>query len=424
MIVDRKDLSSWVLHFVHRRVPENNPAYNINEGEETPAFPYHEDPEVNSRFEFWESVDESHTLAPDDYAIQVLLKIIQDGHIRAGWSFRKDRPTIYGPRAACCLTEMPLYGLIDYAASRSNESVDTYAVGLLKSEFFAAGGRPVIYGLTGPHLEAKSAPLPFPPHYSWPRKLDPKCGVAGQEQYRYVAMNLDASRRIDWSHEREWRWADARDQCSCPGLPIWLRDEPIQFSQAIVIVQTPVEAKQILDQLKELFDAGSHNLDYAYNRELLSNTKVVALEQIVNKSRNNLLRLEDLPASSLALFERPKASAQLRAEVRRALIEARAAANAGAKTFVKTAPRTADGSVADVCGFAYVTIYDPQSELISALLDLDEVDVFGGVGYAIKDICNHPSQALSVAEAAAEAAIEILKKRFPAVDFGVRTQWD
>jgi hypothetical protein len=140
MTSDRKDLSSWVLHFVHRRVPENNPAYNINEGEEVPAFPYHEDPKINSRFDFWETVDESHALAPDDYAIEVVLKIIQDGHIRSGWSFRSDKPTIYGPRAACCFTEMPLYGLIEYAASRRNDSVDTYAIGLLKNEFFAAGG--------------------------------------------------------------------------------------------------------------------------------------------------------------------------------------------------------------------------------------------------------------------------------------------
>ena len=76
MTTDRKDLSSWVLHFVHRRVPENNPAYNINEGEEVPAFPYHEDHELNSRFESWEMVDESHALAPDESTIAVLLKII------------------------------------------------------------------------------------------------------------------------------------------------------------------------------------------------------------------------------------------------------------------------------------------------------------------------------------------------------------
>jgi len=150
------------MHFVHRRNPENNPAYNINEGDETPVFPYHENREINARFDFWEMVDGSNGLAPDDYAIEVLIKIIEDGHIRAGWSFRSDRPTIYGPRAACCFTEMPLYGLINYAKSRSRDTVDTYAIGLLKDEFFMAGGRPVVYGLTGQHREALIPPMPFP----------------------------------------------------------------------------------------------------------------------------------------------------------------------------------------------------------------------------------------------------------------------
>jgi hypothetical protein len=196
--------------------------YNINEGEEVPAFPYHEDYKVKSRFgsvliklghyprfDFWETIDESHALALDEYPIAGLLKIVQDGHIRAGWSFRKDRPTIYGPRAACCFTEMPLYGFLEYAASRNEESVDRYAIGLLKSEFFAAGGRPVIYGLSGPHRELPSTPLTDPPHYRWPRKLHPDCGIADAEQYRYVAMSLGPTRAypprsLYWRSPESW----------------------------------------------------------------------------------------------------------------------------------------------------------------------------------------------------------------------------
>jgi len=357
----------------------------------------------------------SHALAPDDYAIEVVLKIIQDGHIRAGWSFRNDKPTIYGPRAACCLTEMPLYSLIEYAASRRNDSVDTYAIGLLKNEFFAAGGRPVIYGLSGPHREF-STPLPFPPHYRWPRKLHPDCGISEAEQYRYVAMNLGASRHIDWSHEREWRWADVRDECSCPGIPVWLRDEPIQFSQAIIIVRKTSEAKHVMNQIKQLFDAGHHNYDYPYNRELLSNTRILALEDIVKKGSKRLIRLDDLPVSKLQLFKRPRASAQLCSEVQVALKAASAAA--------KTAAANADDSIPDVCGFAHVTVLDPQSEFVSALFKLKKVRVYGGVGYVIRDIDTGSSQALRVQEAAAEAAMQVLKQHFPDVRFGLHTQWN
>jgi hypothetical protein len=416
MVTDRKDLSSWVLHFIHRRAPENNPSYNINEGEEVPAFPYHEDHKLNSRFDFWELVDESHAIAPDDYAIAVLLKIIQDGHIRAGWAFRNDKPTIYGPRAACCFTEMPLYGFIDYAASRSKESVDTYAIGLRKEEFFAAGGRPVIYGLSQPHRELAAEPLPFEPHYRWPRKLHPDCGIAEAEQYRYVAMSLGASRHIDWSHEREWRWADVRDQCSCPGLPIWLKDEPIQFSQAIIIVPKARQVKSVLNQIKELYDAGHHDYDYAYNRELLSNTRILALENVAKIGRKQLLRLDDLPASKLALFKHPRASTKLCARVQAALKAASSAAG--------TAAAKADDGTPDACGFAHVTVLDPQSEFVSALLKLRKVDVFGGVGYVIRDIETGFSQSLRVQEAAAEAAVDVLKQHFPDVHFAVRTQWD
>jgi hypothetical protein len=58
--------------------------------------------------------------------------------------------------------------------------------------------------------------------------------------------------------------------------------------------------------------------------------------------------------------------------------------------------------VADVCGFASLVVYDPQSPLVSALLKLDEVSVIGGIGYRIGNIGRHArtEQALSVAQVA------------------------
>ena len=286
-----------------------------------------------------------------------------------------------------------------------------------------AGGRPVVYGLTGQHREALIPPMPFPPHYRWPRKLDPGCGIAEHEQYRYVAMHLDEARRIDWSHEREWRWTDVADRCSCAGLPVWLRDEPIQFSRAVVVVPTKKEADRVLNLLKELFDAGQHNYDYAYNRELLSETRVVALDAI-NMDLLQSIRLEDIPAARLGQFERPEATEDLCRSVKDAIAAARHAAMQGAEVFAQKAPRTPGGNVADGFGWAYVTVLDPQSPFVSAILKLGVGKVYGGIGYSVDVVDSAGYFELSVREAAAEAAREVLRARFPDVRFGVRTVWD
>ena len=112
--------------------------------------------------------------APTDLsAYGVIRKIVSDGHIRASWAFRNGKPTIYGPRAAVCVTEMPLHTrLVDYAKRRKATDVGCYAIGLLKSEFFAAGGRSVIYGLSTEWAEHNQGSR------VWPRKLDASCGIA------------------------------------------------------------------------------------------------------------------------------------------------------------------------------------------------------------------------------------------------------
>lgn len=427
---NRKDLTTWVMHFIHDRNPENDPAYNINEGEATPLFPFHEDHQTNSRFELWEMSDEAHPIEPDASAFAVLLKIIEDGHIRSGWSFRNDCPTIYGPRSAVCFTEMPLYALLEYASEREDTFVNCYAIGLLKQELFAAGGRPVIYGLSGVHSELAMPLTRTIPRYKWPRKLDPSCELGEQEQYRYVATKLNSSRPIDWTHEREWRWADRGDACSCPGLPIFLKEEPHKFSQILIVVPTNDEASRVLDHLKELYDSGSHNYGHEYRKQAITNTRVVSLEEVstkVSPTDLSVLRLDDIPSASIQAFDLPSAAPKLVVEVQDALKEAHTAASQAVDDFLKKAPRTPSGHVADVCGFAQVVIYEPQSPIVSALIELDEVSVIAGVGYTVSNFGSHGrrrEQAMSVAEAGADAAKSVLEKRFPGTSFGVRTLWD
>ena len=163
--------------------------------------------------------------------MQVLLKIIDDGHIRSSWSFRRDRPTIYGPRAAVCFTEMPLYALIDYVKQRADKyNVQPYGISIMKQDAFRVGVRPVIYGLTGDHLEKPKNPnAPASAIRDWPRFLKPGCGIAEHEQYRYVSFNIGENGYSDWTHEREWRWCDFEDKYSCPGLPLYLKKKAMTF---------------------------------------------------------------------------------------------------------------------------------------------------------------------------------------------------
>ena len=304
---NRIDMTDWVLHFVHKRDMQNALMAMDFPYEQYEGLPYHEDPKINERFSDWDYMDEYLPLEPDASAMGILLRIITDGHIRASWAHRKGRPTVHGPRAAVCFTEMPLHGLVDYAKRRPEISVDCYAVGLLKGELFAAGGRPAIYGLTGAYKDQT------PAGYSWPRKLDERCGIAESEQYRYVAMSTGADISIDWSHEREWRWADHLDRCYCPGLPVWLKDEPISFSRVFVVVPTTAEAEQILDLLKQLYDSRGNGFCVEFNTDILSKTQVISLEQLRDDLPDDAmreLRLEDIPNMNIRRFEVPPATAE------------------------------------------------------------------------------------------------------------------
>ena len=424
----RDDLSEWALHFIHDCNPDAEPIDPAIDFDLYEGYPYHENKRLNDRFDSWRISDHYFPIDPDPDALQVLLKIITDGHIRATWAFRNNRPTIYGPRAAVCFTEMPLYALLEYAKQRRNDSVRNYAVGLLKRELFAVGGRPVIYGLSGEHVEQSPEP-PF--NRKWPRKLAPSCGIAETEQYRYVAMSSDPRRSIDWSHEREWRWADHQDKYSCPGLPIWLSEEPISFSRVLIVVPDSTEAKRTLNRLKELHDAGTNEFDHPFSKKTLQATSVIALDRLETDIANveeGHLRLENIPASHIRKFERPKASAALVERVRRVLSEAHKAADQAAAECLKSAPRSADSHhVTSVAGWAHLLVHDAQTPLVSALLQLGAVYPVPGSGYYFSEIGGlgwGRDPALSLTEAAVMAAQSVFEKHFPDALFSMKTRWD
>ena len=392
-------------------------------GEEAEGMPtpVHADLETDRRFEdFWASQDPIEPIEPDAYANSVLHKIVHEGFIKSGWSFRKGRATVYGPKSAVCFTEMPLSSLVAYAKKRGkNHTVKAYAIGLLKSELFAAGGRPTIYGLTGKHEEADQA--------LWPRYLADEYGIGESEQYRYVALNLDATRRIDWTHEREWRWADHHNAVSVPGLPVWRVGEPVAFTRAIIVVQSEVEVRELLDLLRRMIDTGPYGSDVCYNLSLLQATAVISIDELEEAKllkATAALTLEQIPHQFLQYTPNISASEDQKRLVGATIAEALRAAEAAAAEWRKGGDR-------DVCGSAQLIIEDATSEFVRAALELKLVEPFGGIhpfgpgGYWLMGIGKFcKMQGLGESEAAVEAARGVILRHFPELFIRVHTCWD
>jgi len=427
---DRIDLSEWVIHFVHDRDLNHYPK------DANLPFPSYFDelgnPFIHDLDEFAHDYQIAcerpylyypHLVEPDSNAYSVLKQILFDGYIKSGWSFREGRPTIYGPRSAVCFTEMPLYALLKYASKRNNPaSVEAYGIALRKQELFKAGGRPVIYGLSGRHKEASRDDSCFGKGF---RCLASSCGISLNEQYRYVAMNLDENNWIDWTHEREWRWAATKGNYEFPGFPVWVESQNPKLSQILVIVKEAWEAEDFIDSMKIHYDERKNN-DSAYDRENLKNTVVVSLEEIEqNLSDSSVVRLEDLPLNGFPRIDPKTPSCEVLEKVEKALKEAQKEAERAAQKDRENAPRNEQGYIADVCGFATVVTSEANTEITDALISLDYASPYDGECYSIHDVTSgiDTEQALRVAEAAAQAAAaklsELLGQRF-----SVRSRWD
>ena len=185
----RHDHTRWLVHFVRDRNPEQD-------------FPGDDDDACTLA---------GGELEEDARAFAVLRTVIRLGGLLPGHSFRSGRTTIYGGKPAVCATEMPLYSFASYVRTRADSAkVSAYGIGFLKSEFFAAGGRPAIYGLS---INSRR----YVENTTRRRVFDPSV-LPTSEQYRYIAYSPSESRWIDWSHEREWRWIatdEERDSIWC-----------------------------------------------------------------------------------------------------------------------------------------------------------------------------------------------------------------
>lgn len=309
----RLDLTEWVIHFVHDRKPDDNldglyenyllfsddkdgnriDSSKLYLDEDDFRYPDFYDSEGKGHNMLDEFIENEYPIDENASAFSVLKKILHDGFIHSSWSIRNGIPSVYGPNSAVCFTEMPLYALVDYARVRGEKSgyVGNYGIAFRRNELFAAGARPVIYGLSGEFKETDNLNGVYQG-----RLLDSSCGIGVHEQYRYVSTLLPKKYglTIDWTHEREWRWALPNDSFGVPGLPFFLsKDFADFFTDVIIIVGTDEEQEDILLHLKNLYDSGCRNTGFDYNKEIISSAKVLSLEAIANEENIDFQEQKD-----------------------------------------------------------------------------------------------------------------------------------
>ncbi|WP_010517832.1 DUF4427 domain-containing protein [Komagataeibacter oboediens] len=231
----RYDLSDRLIHFFR----------DINIlSDDAPATPEH-----------W-----GYSSIPEDVempAFFLLRHAIRQGRLWATWSYRGEERTIYGPRPAVCFTEMPIAAFVEASRARKamGQAISSYALVFPKRALFADGARPVIYGLSVPAMAYRDS-------LTGERRFSEDV-LPLREQYRHVAFD-PLSGRLDWTHEREWRWPSNEapiidldgippgDSNALPGLEL-----DVQTMRGIgVIVSTTEEADRVAHDILTKVDRG------------------------------------------------------------------------------------------------------------------------------------------------------------------------
>lgn len=386
----RADLTDWVTHFVH-------------------------DPDGHN----------GTRDAGDAFA--VLLSILRDGVLVPSWAVRGGVRTVYGPRPAVCFTEMPIGALIEYAKQRPADRVRAMGVSLLRRELYVAGGRPVIAGLSAAAPAVRVGD----------ERLLPVEALPLHEQYRYVSLSLgEGAHEIDWTGEREWRWAadpdDARHRAFVAsradagtdeesGLPLFRPcrgewTEPGYFSRLVILVETDEQAQRVLKTAHALGDAGGSQVSEVFDARVLREVRVVVAER-VGRTGAPLGAIESLPTEVFHSVEIRDPTESDAALVRAAIADATVAGIAAA-----AASLAANGDRGPV-GWALIETNESLHPSVRALLALGAAR--GGDGNIVVRLPNMSggAQALSVDAAAAHAAAEVLGARL-GIAFAVRTVLD
>ncbi len=147
------------------------------------------------------SWSEGNLCEDSKYSANFMMRcVIRSGQLWATWSVRNGVRTIYGPRPAICFTEMPTAAFLETSAlrQRAGQKITTFALTFPKDKMFSLGARPVIYSLSDPTIQTPSG--------AGGARCFPGDVLSLHEQYRYVTYAPTGNFRVDWTHEREWRW--------------------------------------------------------------------------------------------------------------------------------------------------------------------------------------------------------------------------
>lgn len=410
--ISRTDISEWVIHFVHERKHENDISslqaiYELDGYCGEVRHPDYYDSAGDGQCILSLADENEYKIPEDATAFQVLLKILHDGFLHSGWSYRKGSPTIYGPKSAVCFTEMPLHAFLKYADDRGRKTglISKYAIALKRAELFEAGGRQVIYGLSSPHVESDG----FETGVYQGRCLSVKnTGIGLNEQYRYVATSFDSDRHIDWTHEREWRWPLPDDRLHVPGLPLYLEESGVSFfSEILVFVEAAEEKKIVLDYLKTLYDSESWNNGIEYDTDMIRKIRVTSLEDILQFGDIDvsMVKIENLPFSVINTMPAISVSTSRRDFVAEKLNQAVAIANEAMERFREENPVLANQNFD--WGWTYICT-EEVNETTQALVELG-FSTFADVIYRKRLITNHmPS--LTTQQAGADMAADFLTR--------------
>lgn len=422
----RLDLTEWIIHFVHDRKPEDNledlyednllsyndmDENNKNSSKQCLAedffrYPDYYNSEGNGRYMLDEFIENEFPIDEDASAFCVLKKILHDGFIHSSWSIRNGKPSVYGPYSAVCFTEMPLYALVDYAKVRGEKSgyVGNYGIAFRRNELYAAGARPVIYGLSGEYKETDN----FNGVYQG-RLLDSSCGIGIHEQYRYVSTFLPKKKglTIDWTHEREWRWALPNERLGVPGIPFFLsKDFADFFTDIIIIVGNNDEQNEILLHLKNLYDSGCRNTGFDYNKEMISSAKVLSLEAIANEENIDFhtMKIDDLPMKQLRMMPEFSVPDELLSKVKITIAKASELSVSTVKEYLIKHPEFDEQKGS----YGFANVYTSEiSEVTQALLLIKAVYAYSDGDYVIS-VNQYPTSNLELLEIGADAVAKYL----------------
>ena len=313
---------------------------------------------------------------------------------------------------------MPVYSFAKQASKdKSNSNCSAYGVAFLKSDFYAAGGRPAIYGLSVP---AKLT------HNAARRRLLHESCLPLHEQYRYVAYNPAGNRLLDWTHEREWRWkaAGKRNQrifCSnhfglfdeTDALPLFLDpSDGGHFSQLVFLVWTAEESERLKTDLSGFWLAGGNDYGSGFSRKLLARSKLVVLEKVISAVEKGKLTasqtIEGLDRSqfleSIDVFQPDRI---LQSQIRQILNMASREKSRVAAAYVDAHPHESF-----ICGYAQVTTEELRNPNVQQLVHMGLASGPYDGRLVIKVPATTPNrQDLTYNEAVCRAAADILNSQ-------------